>query len=202
VRIYADRPPTALRQVLTDLLAIAWVYAWVRAAMWLHDLVSQLAVPGEKLEGAGNGIASNLADVGGKVDGIPFVGEELQDPFNRAAEAARAMAGAGADQQVFVGRLALAVAIGLVAFPIGIVLLGWLPARLRWMRRAAVATRVAAQPAGEDLLALRALATRPLDQLAKLGPDVAESWRRGDPSTVAALAALEMRDLGLKPPRP
>jgi hypothetical protein len=60
---------------------------------------------------------------------------------------------------------------------------------------------VAAQPTGEDLLALRALATRPLNQLAGLGPDVAGAWRRGDPATVSALAALELRDLGLQPVR-
>ena len=30
VKIYADRFPTALRQLLTDLLVIAWVYATIR----------------------------------------------------------------------------------------------------------------------------------------------------------------------------
>ena len=198
MRLYADRLPTVLRQVVTDLFMIAWVYAWVRVALWLHDLVQQLAVPGRKLEGAGAGIAEGLADAGGKVGRVPLVGDELTAPFTRAADAARSMADAGRDQQEFVANLAVAVAIGLVAFPIGLVVFGWLPGRLRWMRRAAVASAVAAQPAGPDLLALRALATRPLDQLARLGPDVAESWRRGDPSIVAALADLELRDLGLR----
>ena len=55
------------------------------------------------------------------------------------------------------------------------------------------------QPAGRDLLALRALATRPLNQLSKLGPDIAQSWRNGDASAMEALAALELRDLGLHP---
>jgi hypothetical protein len=201
VRIYADRLPTALRQLLTDVLMIAWVYAWVQVGLWLHDLVLKLAVPGRELESAGTGIADNLADVGGKVGRLPLVGDELTAPFTRAAEAARSVAAAGRDQQDLIDHLALAVALGLVAFPIGMVLLGWLPLRLRWMRRAAVAARVAAQPAGEDLLALRALATRPLNQLAGLGPDVAGAWRRGDPATVSALAALELRDLGLQPVR-
>jgi hypothetical protein len=197
VKIYADRPSRVLRQIVTDLLMIAWVYAWVRVAFWLYDLVGQLAGPGRKLEGAGTGIADGLADAGGKVGRVPLVGDELTAPFTKAAEAARAVAEAGRDQQEFVGTLAWVVAVGLVAVPIGLVLFGWLPLRLRWMRRAATAAKVATTSAGTDLLALRALATRPLDDLAELGPDVAESWRQGDPATITALATLELRDLGL-----
>ena len=83
--------------------------------------------------------------------------------------------------------------------PLALVLFGWLPRRLRWMRRAGVAGAVRDQPAGTDLLALRALATQPLNKLAKLGPDIAQSWRNGDASAVDALAALELKDLGLRP---
>lgn len=86
----------------------------------------------------------------------------------------------------------------MLIFPLGIVLLGWLPLRVRWMRRAGSATKLAAGPAGRDLLALRALATQPLGKLTRIGPDVAEAWRRGDDATVDALAALELRQLGLR----
>ena len=69
------------------------------------------------------------------------------------------------------------------------------------MRRAGVAAVVRDHPAGRDLLALRALAGRPLNQLTKLGPDIAQSWRDGDAAAVDALAALELSDLGLRPSR-
>ncbi|MEV1288834.1 hypothetical protein [Micromonospora sp. NPDC049679] len=199
MKIYADRFPTAARQLVTDLLVVAWVYAWVRAAMWLHDLIEKLAVPGQKLEGAGGGLADNLADAGGKVGRVPIVGDDLTAPFNKAAEAARSMAEAGRDQQALVGDLALALALALLVFPLGVVLLGWLPLRVRWMRRAATAAALRSAPAGRDLLALRALATRPLRTLTRIDPDVAEAWRRGDESTVDALAELELRALGLRP---
>ena len=97
--MYADRLPTAVRQLLTDLLVVVWVYAWIRAALWLHDLVQKLGVPGQKLEGAGSGIADNLADAGGKVGRVPLVGDELTAPFTRAADAARGLAEAGRQQQ-------------------------------------------------------------------------------------------------------
>jgi hypothetical protein len=198
VKIYADRLPTALRQLLTDLLVVAWVYASIRFAFWLHDLVEKLAVPGRKLEGAGTGLADNLAEAGGKVGRVPLVGDELTAPFGKAADAARTVAEAGRDQQELVGQLALALAIAVLVFPLGLVLFGWLPLRVRWMRRAGSARALAAAPAGRDLLALRALAGQPLAKLTRIAPDVAEAWRRGDDATVDALAALELRGLGLK----
>jgi hypothetical protein len=201
VKLYADTPGAALRQLITDLLVVAWIYAWVRAAMWLQDLVQKLAVPGAKLEGAGGGLADNLAEAGGKVGRVPLVGDELTAPFNRAAEAARAVADAGRDQQELVGDLALALAAALLVFPVGLVLFGWLPLRVRWMRRASAAAALRAEPAGRDLLALRALAGQPLRRLARIDPHVAAKWRAEDPSTLDALAALELRSLGLKPPR-
>ncbi|GAA2706890.1 hypothetical protein ACFY2R_22390 [Micromonospora olivasterospora] len=198
MKIYADRFPTAVRQFLTDLLVVVWVYAAVRFALWVHDLVQKLAVPGRKLEGAGGGLADNLAEAGGKVRRVPLVGDELTAPFTKAADAARAVADAGRDQQELVGQLALALSVAVLVFPLGVVLLGWLPLRLRWMRRAASAKALAAAPAGRDLLALRALAGQPLGRLTRIAPDVAEAWRRGDDATVDALAALELRRLGLR----
>jgi hypothetical protein len=199
VKIYADRLPTAVRQLLTDVIVVIWVYAWIRAGLWVHGMVLKLGVPGQKLESAGSGIADNLADAGGKVGRVPLVGDQLTKPFNGAADAARSLADAGHQQQELVGNLALIVALAAVAVPLALVLFLWLPLRLRWMRRAGVAAAVRDQPAGRDLLALRALASRPLNELTRLGPDIAQSWRNGDPEAVDALAALELRRLGLKP---
>jgi hypothetical protein len=196
--MYADRVPTAVRQLLTDIFIVVWVYLWIRAALWVHEMVLKLGVPGEKLQSSGTSLADNLADAGGKVGRVPLVGDQLVKPFNGAADAARSLADAGRQQQEIVGDVALIMALVVVALPLALVLFGWLPLRLRWMRRAGVASRVRDEPAGRDLLALRALASRPLNQLTKLGPDIAQSWRNGDAAAVDALAALELKDLGLK----
>ena len=201
MKIYADRAPTAIRQLVTDLLVVVWVYSWIRAAMWVHDLIEQLAVPGQKLDSAGTGIADNLADVGGKIDRVPVVGDDLTGPFTAAADAARSLAGVGQQQQDVVADLALAIAVGLLVLPLGLVLLVWLPLRVRFVRRAGAAAALRTSPAGRDLLALRALANRPLRELARIHPDVAEGWRRGEDSAVDALAELELRSLGLRPAR-
>jgi hypothetical protein len=197
--MYADRLTTAVRQLLTDIFIVIWVYLWIRAALWVHEMVLKLGVPGEKLQSSGTSLADNLADAGGKVGRVPLVGDQLTKPFNGAADAARSLADAGRQQQEIVGNVALIVALTVVALPLALVLFLWLPLRLRWMRRAGVASQVRNEPAGRDLLALRALASRPLNQLTRLGPDIAQSWRNGDAAAVDALAALELRDLGLKP---
>jgi hypothetical protein len=197
VKLYADRIPTALRQLLTDLAVVIWVYLWIRVGLWVHDMVAKLAVPGQKLESAGGGIADNLADAGAKVDHVPLVGDQLVKPFTGAADAARSIAEAGRQQQDVVDQLSIILALVAVAVPLAVVLFGWLPLRLRWMRRAGVARAVRDAPAGRDLLALRALASRPLSELTRLGPDIAQSWRNGDADAVDRLAELELRKLGL-----
>ncbi|GIF07450.1 hypothetical protein [Actinoplanes siamensis] len=198
MKFYADRLPTAVRQLVTDILVVVWVYLWIRVALWVRDVVQKLAVPGQKLESAGSGIADNLADAGGKVGRVPLVGDQLTKPFNGAADAARSIADAGHQQQELVDQLALILPLMALAVPLALVLFLWLPLRIRWIRRASVALAVRDEPAGKDLLALRALASRPLSELARLGPDIAQSWRAGDAAAVEALAELELKRLGLR----
>ncbi|MFD6157141.1 hypothetical protein ACFWF7_05335 [Nocardia sp. NPDC060256] len=198
MKIYADRATVAARQLITDLIVVAWVYASIVAALWLHDLIQKLAVPGQKLAGAGTGMADSLGDVGRKVGRVPVVGDDLTSPFDRAAGAARSMADAGHDQQAIVNDLAMTLAIGMLIVPLGLVLFVWLPLRVRWMRRAAAAMRLRAVPGGRELLALRALTNQPLRKLDRIDADVVDAWRRGDDDTVRELAALELRGLGLR----
>jgi hypothetical protein len=197
VKLYADRLPFAIRQLITDLIVIIWVYLWIRAGFWVHDMVEKLAVPGQKLQSSGGGIADNLADAASKVGRVPLVGDQLVKPFNGAADAARSLAEAGRQQQEIVDQMALVIALIAIAVPLALVLFLWLPLRLRWMRRAGVAKAVRDAPAGRDLLALRALASRPLSELSRLGPDITQSWRNGDAQAVDALAELELKGLGL-----
>lgn len=198
MKLYADRPGRAAWQVVTDAFVIVWVYAWLRGGQWLYDLISKLAVPGRKLEAGGNDLATQLAGAGRRVDRVPAVGDALSAPFARAADAARGLAGAGQEQQAIVHQLALVLSIAVVAVPLALVLFGWLPLRVRWIRRAGAATALRGGPAGRDLLALRALASQPLRRLTALDPSIAHAWRRGDEGAIESLAALELRRLGLR----
>ena len=198
MKLYADRSPVAIRQFVTDALVAVWVYAWVRIAMDLFDLVQKLAAPGRKLESAGDGLARNLNSAGDKINGVPGVPDSVAAPFNDAGKAAASLAEAGRDQQAVVNDLAWILALIVAVVPILFVVGVWLPLRVRWMRRAGSAARLGKATAGRDLLALRALATQPIRKLLKVDPEIAARWRRGDPEAVEALAQLELRTLGLR----
>jgi hypothetical protein len=57
---------------------------------------------------------------------------------------------------------------------------------------------LAATPAGEQLLALRALANRPLVKLAAIHGDPVGAWRSHDAAAIRGLAALELRASGVR----
>jgi hypothetical protein len=198
VKLYADAPVTRTRQLFTDLLVVAWLWLWIWLAVKLYHIVLKLQVPGQKLAGAGDGMAGGLSDAGGSVDRVPGVGGSLASPFNHAADAARSLADAGRQEVQVAHDLAWAMALLLLVGPVLVVLLGWLPLRLRWIRRASSAVGLRDGTAGRDLLALRALASQPLRRLVAIDPDPVGAWRAGEASTVDALATLELRRLGVK----
>ena len=84
--------------------------------------------------------------------------------------------------------------------PIVLVVGVWLALRLRFVRRATAAQRFLDAAADLDLFALRALAGQPMHRLARVSDDPAGGWRTQDPAVVRALALLELRDCGLRPP--
>ena len=70
------------------------------------------------------------------------------------------------------------------------------------MRRATAAQRFIDAEPDLDLFALRAMANQPMPRLAKVSDDPAGAWRRGDLDVIHALALLELKDSGLRPPPP
>ena len=198
MRIYADRAVTSLRQFVTDVVMVGWLAFWVWASIWVYDKVSNLAVPGQKIENAGTGMAGGLSDAGDKVGSVPAVGGALAAPFDRAAGAAGALADAGRAQQAAVHNLAVALVALVLVVPVGLVVFGYVPLRLRWMRRASLAVALRERATGRDLLALRALTRQPLRRLLAIHPDPATAWRDHDTKALDSLAALELRTLGLR----
>lgn len=201
VKLYADLPGVGFRQFLTDLIVAAWLGFWVWASIWVYHKVMSLAVPGQKIESAGEGMAGGLSDAGGKVGSVPAVGDNLAAPLHRAASAATALADAGRAQQDAVHNLAIALVALVLVVPIALVVLGWLPLRVRWIRRATLAATLRSKPSGRDLLALRALTQQPLRRLVRIHPDPATAWRDGEAAAMQSLADLELRTLGLRPAR-
>jgi hypothetical protein len=195
VKLYAETSGLRARQLLGDLAVVAWTAAWVWAGVTLYRLVEKLAVPGERLEGAGALLAGDVAEIQQKVGRIPVVGGELQGPFGRLAGVGQTLADAGATQQQVVHQLALWLGLLVAAVPIVALLLAWLPRRVSWAREAGAASRLRLAGADLELFAFRAVANRSLRQLRRVTPDPAGALRAGE---YEALADLELRALGLR----
>jgi len=195
---YASRPHRFLMQLLSDILVIGWTVLWVLVGMAVHTAVSSIAAVGRQVEGSANGIADNLHSAGDSVDGVPLIGDELAKPLKAASDAAIDLAGAGQHLNHTASWLAWVLAIAVAATPILAVAGPWLYLRIRFFRRKWTVITLASTPAGEQLLALRALANRPLRKLAAVSMDPVGAWRREDPAAVRGLAALELRAAGIR----
>jgi hypothetical protein len=192
---YAETPDLRRRQVLADVVVVLWVLVWLRVGRAVHDGVQRLAAPGVELEQAGAGLSGGLSGAAERAGSLPGVGGGLRAPLDTAAGAGDALAGAGVAQQAAVGTLALLLALLLGGLPILWALSRWLPDRLRWSRES---TAARALRGDVELLALRAATSSSLHELAALGPDPVTRWRAGHADAAEALAALELRRLGLR----
>ncbi|HYB34965.1 MAG TPA: hypothetical protein VEF72_03685 [Mycobacterium sp.] len=197
---YATTPGRLLAQLFSDVAVVVWTFAWVLVGVAVHSAVSTIAGVGRQVNSGAHGVADNLQSAGHSAEHIPLVGGTVSKPLTAASEAALDIAGAGHNLDTTATWLAVLLALAVAAPPVLAVMMPWLFLRLRFFRRKWTVTALAATPAGEQLLALRALANRPLRKLTKVDADPVGAWRREDPVTIGGLAALELRSAGMRAP--
>ena len=200
--LYSELPARRTRQVVADVVVAVWTVVWIRVGLALHDAVMALAAPGREIADAGSGLENNLRSAGERVSSVPLIGDDVRTPFDRAGDAGAALRGAGEAQVAAVEALATFLGVTVALLPIVALLLLWLPRRIRFARQATAAAALLRSGADLDLFALRALARRPLTELAHIHPDPAGAWRAGDPAVVRSLAALELAAVGMRVPGP
>jgi len=199
MKLYADRPGRLLAQLLGDVLVVVAVYWALRLGRGAHEKVGALAVPGREAEEAATDLDGQLRSAANDVGDAPLVGDTLSRPFRALASTSRDLAGTARSYQDTVADVALLAGVMVALVPIVFVLAIWLPRRLSWVIEASAAKRLMrAGPAATELLAVRALAKQPLQRLARLGPEVVTGWKAGDAAATAALASLELDELGLR----
>lgn len=199
MRFYAERPVRLFRQLLADVFVVAWVVVVVILARAAYDLIQQLQGPARTLADAGDAIGRAFAGAARTAGNVPFVGGDLARALGTGTGAGDSLAAAGRDQVQTVTNVALGTAVGIVVLAALPVVLVWLTLRVRYARAARSAVTV--RTTDTDLLALRALAHMPVRTLLEVSDDPAAAWRRDDRDVVRELAALELRSLGLRPPR-
>lgn len=195
---YATTPGRLLLQLASDILAACWTAIWVLVGMAVHAAIATIAAVGRQVQDGGTGVAGNLETAGDSASHIPFVGDALSKPLTAASSAALDIADAGNTLDTTATWLAWVLAVAVAAPPILAVVMPWLVLRLRFFRRKRTVLALAATPAGVELLALRALANRPLGKLITVSPDPVSAWRYQDLAAVHGLAALELHSAGLR----
>jgi hypothetical protein len=195
---YATTPARLLAQLISDLVVIAWTTVWVLVGVAVHAAVSTIAEVGRRVETGANGVSDNLNSAGDSTDNVPLIGDTLSKPLRAASEAALDIAGAGHSLDTTASWLAWVLALAVAAPPILFVAMPWLFLRVRFFRRKWTAITLASTAAGEQLLAMRALANRPLAKLAAISPDPVGAWRNYDTVAIRGLAALELRSAGVR----
>jgi hypothetical protein len=195
---YATTPSRLLAQLISDIVVIAWITLWVLVGMAVHSAVSTIAEVGRQVQTGANGVADNLNTAGDRTDSFPLIGDALAKPLRAASEAALDIAGAGHSLDTTASWLAWVLALAVASAPILFVAMPWLFLRIRFFRRKWIAITLSSTFAGEQLLALRALANRPLAKLADISPDPVGAWRSEDTIAIRGLAALELRSAGVR----
>jgi hypothetical protein len=200
MKLYADSPARATRQVLADILFLLWLVLWVTAGNAVHDATLELAGPGRQTEESATSLAESMEDAGDALDDVPIVGDSARAPFDQAADASGALADAGRAEVEAVEGLAFWLRLAVTLIPVLVVGAFFLPGRWRFVREATAGQKFVDAEADLQLFALRAMSNQPMHQLARVSDDPVAAWQRGDREVVHALAKLEMRSVGLRPP--
>ncbi|NLE22898.1 MAG: hypothetical protein GX624_08985 [Actinobacteria bacterium] len=183
-----------------DIGVAVWIVLWATLGVLLwNDLSAQAGLTDDVVK-AGAAVRST-GEALGVIGGLPLVGDTIGDFADRIEAAGSDVEASGRESRSGIRRAAVIAGLGLGLLPAALVLLLYLPARIRWKRyAAAIAAALPAaanDPAFEQYLAHRAVDSLPWDVLRTITPDPWGSIDRGD---VRALADAELARLGLRRP--
>lgn len=198
MKLYSDFGPRKTRQILFDVISLAFVLGWAWLGATIYSLVKELETFGMQMEEAGSGFRQTMTDVGESLGNVPLIGEGIRIPFDGASGAGGSLEQAGQSQQELVQQLALTLGLGVALLPILMILAVWLLTRGRFIRRAGRAKALVRAGAGIDLLALRALANQKIATISSVDVNAMAAWRRGDEAVMRKLAALELESSGIR----
>jgi hypothetical protein len=177
-----------------------WVVVWIVLGVLLwHDIGAQAQLSDDVIK-IGAAVEST-GEALGVVGGLPLVGERIGEFADRIQSMGAEVQASGQDSRSGIERAAVIAGLGVGVLPAALVLLLYLPARLRWKRYtgaiAAALPGAADDPAFDEYLARRAVAALPWGELRAITPDPWGDIGRGE---CRALADAELERLGLRRP--
>jgi hypothetical protein len=177
-----------------------WVVVWIVLGVLLwHDIGAQAQLSDDVIK-IGAAVEST-GEALGVVGGLPLVGERIGEFADRIQSMGAEVQASGQDSRSGIERAAVIAGLGVGVLPAALVLLLYLPARLRWKHYtgaiAAALPGAADDPAFDEYLARRAVAALPWGELRAITPDPWGDIGRGE---CRALADAELERLGLRRP--
>ena len=198
MRLYSDFGGRRAYQIAGDLVALVVIVLGVVLAVAIHNAIAALEGIGQQVQRSGTDFSNTMSQIGKQLSGVPLIGGGISAPFDGASGAGGTLAEAGANWQTGVERVATLAGWTVALLVVLVVLVGWVRPRLVGAVRRAAVARLASLASNQDLLALRALTTRPARALSRIDPDVVAAWRRGDADVIRRLAALEASASGVR----
>ena len=199
--IYASRPGRLAGQLIGDAFVLGWALVWGLVGVFIHQVVSVLAIPARETARTATRLVTNLRDAADQAANVPGVGDDLRQPFDAASVTLGNVITSANQQVVSIERLAVIAGWVVFLIPVAVVVAFWLPRRIRFYRQAKASQAFLDSNADLDLFALRAMASQPLYVLAAITDDPVQAWRAGDRQVIDQLAEIELRRNGLRFPK-
>lgn len=182
---------------MADVFGVLSCTASVAAGRAVYAGIAELTGPAGNLEQTSGSLADGLGDAADTMADIPFIGDAVSEPLERAAGAAGGLRDAGAATVELVERTATIVGVLIPLLVVVLAVALWIRPRILWVREADEARAALRLPDGAELLAGRAIALVRPTRIAAHGPELVQRWKDGDPDAAAALARAELERLGL-----
>jgi hypothetical protein len=196
--LYARRSSKLVAQIAGDVFVVAWSVMWALFGGIVQSTVAATAVPVNQGAQAAERLSEDVQTAADQAARVPAIGAELRQPLDAAVQRLDAVIASAHHEVDLIERAALVLGWLTFVIPVLVVVLAWLPRRVRFAREARAAERLLHARPELDLFALRALVTQPVSRLAHLSQDPAAAWRSGDRQVIDALADLELRSCGVR----
>lgn len=183
-----------------DGLVAFWLVLWLVMGAWTGYTMWQLSALGDTLSSSGEALDSAGTALD-SLGGVPVVGDRTAELGKQVVDTAADVTRSGGDFKARFRVLAVLIGVSIAAIPTTPVVGLYLPLRLQ-RRRDLGNLRDALAADGDSArlqryLAGRAIATLPYAELTRISDD---PWRDLEAGHTEALAAAELRRLGLRPP--
>lgn len=198
MQFYARPSWRLTRQIIADVFVLCWCVGWWFVGRFTDGVIRAVAEPSRQAGRLAEDLGRQTADAAHQAAGIPLVGDGLRQPLDGMTGTLNDLHQAAIGQVAAIEQTALVAGALAFVIPVALMIVIWLPRRLAFARRAGEVAALVETADGTDLLALRALANRPIDELRSIGTDPVASWRVGDPRATAALAELELISAGVR----